>query len=109
MRRGRCKRAFEYHPKDYHRHVSCGHVKCGGTFGFWLHHVPPRVEDELRREAKQEQERRAKQREASAARVARAARKGGGATTDAAKQRQALRAVAHLRLTSSLFPSLFSA
>ena len=69
--------------------MECGSARCSGTFGFWLYHVPPRVEDDLRREAKEEQERRAKQREASAARVARAARKAGGGVTDAARQRQA--------------------
>ena len=69
--------------------MECGSARCSGTFGFWLYHVPPRVEDDLRRVAKEEQERRAKQREASAARVARAARKAGGGVTDAARQRQA--------------------
>ena len=69
--------------------MSCGSARCSGTFGFWLYHVPPRVEDDLRHEAKQEQERRAKQREACAARVARAARKAGGGATDAARQWQA--------------------
>ena len=84
-----CHRAFEYHPQDYHRQVSCGNKKCSGSFGFWLHHVPPRVEDDLRAEAKQLQERRAKQREASAARAARSARKGAGAASEAERQRQA--------------------
>ena len=40
-----CSGAFEYHPADYHRLVSCGNKRCGSlTFGFWLYTVPPRVQ-----------------------------------------------------------------
>ena len=86
-----CIGPFAYHPKDYHRELSCGSKKCvktGATFGFMLYHVPPRVENELRQQIKAEQERRMKAREASAARQARAARKQ-PAMSDGARMRQA--------------------
>jgi len=70
-----CHKKSEYHYQDYHRQVTCAHKKCGGTYGFWLYTVPPRVEAQLRADLKLQQEQRLKAREAKAARLARAQRK----------------------------------
>ena len=67
------RKGLEYHPNDYHRIVKC--TKCNKEFGFWLYHIPARIEDDLRAELKAEQERRLKAREAKAARLARLQRK----------------------------------
>lgn len=53
-----CQAGFPYHPRDYHRHISCGNTTCerrGATFGFMLYHVPPRVESDIRLTIKAEQ------------------------------------------------------
>ncbi|KAL3897016.1 MAG: hypothetical protein SGPRY_013143, partial [Prymnesium sp.] len=87
-----CTHPFDYHPQDYHRQVVCGNPRCEKPFGFFLYHVPPRVENELRVEIKAVQashpEKRLKQREASAARSQRAARKE-APMSDEARQKHA--------------------
>ncbi|EOD12848.1 hypothetical protein EMIHUDRAFT_244917 [Emiliania huxleyi CCMP1516] len=45
-----CRKPFEYHPRDYHRQVTCGNARCSGTFGFWLYHVPARPPPGVSRE-----------------------------------------------------------
>eukprot|EP00586_Coscinodiscus_wailesii_P013081 CAMPEP_0172501964 /NCGR_PEP_ID=MMETSP1066-20121228/155313_1 /TAXON_ID=671091 /ORGANISM="Coscinodiscus wailesii, Strain CCMP2513" /LENGTH=581 /DNA_ID=CAMNT_0013277041 /DNA_START=44 /DNA_END=1789 /DNA_ORIENTATION=+ len=55
-----CGRAFEYHPSDFHRKITCGSKTCHKPFGFHMYHVSDRVLKNLKIEVKQLREKQAR-------------------------------------------------
>ncbi len=80
-----CAKPFEYDVNDFHRKVTCGNDNCPKKFGFWMHHVSERRENQIRQEVKKDQEDRLKKREQRGGRSARAALRKRNAAASKAK------------------------
>ena len=83
-----CRKPFEYDVNDFHRKITCGNADCPKKFGFWMHHVSERRENQVRKEVKADQEQRLKKREQRGGRAARAAGRKRAAAAAVAKKKQ---------------------